>query len=371
MYKTIGERCLEELLSVVENEKKVKKVISSYSKTALNRTRELCSDMHKALFVKQQETFDERREDKMLQLQKCDLIINKELNYREFDSKTRKVKQEVEPKTIKTTAETFKKGKKYRVKTWDELLENDENFIDNAGDISNNESGTWFVKSIKIIANTIFEVKEEKESVWISGWYVKLWMCEEVEEVQPLEEFEIGKEYEILTYNELLKVKGVKEIRRNTLFHQKTKCKYYTKTMDEIIDRIIFPVYKEIYLRDGWVIEPWMCREVESITLEEASKLERTVGEFKNPNAEYVSADLESVEPEEKGTSTVNHPQHYNVGSIETIDVIEGLGWGRGFNLGNALKYLMRCEHKGKKKEDLEKAMWYIKRELENIEEEK
>ena len=61
----------------------------------------------------------------------------------------------------------------------------------------------------------------------------------------------------------------------------------------------------------------------------------------------------------------VNHPNHYNKGKFEVIDGIED--WGLGFNLGNAIKYIGRCEHKENKKQDLEKALWYIKRELENI----
>ena len=61
----------------------------------------------------------------------------------------------------------------------------------------------------------------------------------------------------------------------------------------------------------------------------------------------------------------VNHPNHYNKGKFEVIEVIED--WGLGFNLGNAIKYIGRCEHKENKKQDLEKALWYIKRELEKI----
>ena len=61
----------------------------------------------------------------------------------------------------------------------------------------------------------------------------------------------------------------------------------------------------------------------------------------------------------------VNHPNHYNKGKFEVIEVIED--WHLGFNLGNAIKYIGRCEHKENKKQDLEKALWYIKRELENI----
>ena len=57
----------------------------------------------------------------------------------------------------------------------------------------------------------------------------------------------------------------------------------------------------------------------------------------------------------------VDHPSHYNHGTIEVIDAIED--WNLNFNLGNSIKYIARCEHKGHKKEDLEKAIWYLKRE--------
>lgn len=61
----------------------------------------------------------------------------------------------------------------------------------------------------------------------------------------------------------------------------------------------------------------------------------------------------------------VNHPSHYTYGSIETIDMIESCGWLPHFCAGNALKYLTRHEHKGKKIEDLEKADWYITKLIE------
>ena len=59
--------------------------------------------------------------------------------------------------------------------------------------------------------------------------------------------------------------------------------------------------------------------------------------------------------------SSVNHPDHYNaIPGVECIDVVEHLP----FNIGNAIKYLWRCDHKGKDVEDLEKACWYIRREI-------
>jgi len=58
----------------------------------------------------------------------------------------------------------------------------------------------------------------------------------------------------------------------------------------------------------------------------------------------------------------VNHPKHYtdHPSGIECIQVTEHMG----FNLGNALKYIWRCDLKKDAIEDLNKAIWYIQREL-------
>lgn len=61
----------------------------------------------------------------------------------------------------------------------------------------------------------------------------------------------------------------------------------------------------------------------------------------------------------------VNHPSHYTVGGIETIDFIEAKGLN--YNLGNVVEYMTRADHKGNKVEDLKKALWYLNRELQNL----
>jgi hypothetical protein len=61
----------------------------------------------------------------------------------------------------------------------------------------------------------------------------------------------------------------------------------------------------------------------------------------------------------------VNHPPHYQANGIEVIDVIEN--FDLNFNLGNTVKYVLRAGKKGSKKEDLEKAVWYLNRELEKF----
>ena len=61
----------------------------------------------------------------------------------------------------------------------------------------------------------------------------------------------------------------------------------------------------------------------------------------------------------------VNHPAHYKVGGIETIDFIEAKKLA--YNLGNVVKYITRAGHKGNRKEDLLKAQWYLNREIANL----
>lgn len=58
----------------------------------------------------------------------------------------------------------------------------------------------------------------------------------------------------------------------------------------------------------------------------------------------------------------VNHPPHYtsHPSGIECIQVTEHMG----FNLGNVIKYLWRSDEKGSPIEDLEKAAWYLNREI-------
>lgn len=65
--------------------------------------------------------------------------------------------------------------------------------------------------------------------------------------------------------------------------------------------------------------------------------------------------------------NNVDHPTHYNqIQGVECIEVIEQLNLG--FHLSNALKYIWRCKDKGKKVEDLKKAIWYLEREIANTE---
>lgn len=56
----------------------------------------------------------------------------------------------------------------------------------------------------------------------------------------------------------------------------------------------------------------------------------------------------------------VHKPLHYNAhpSGVECIEIAEYMG----FNLGNAFKYLWRCGLKDSSVQDLEKALWYVRR---------
>lgn len=59
---------------------------------------------------------------------------------------------------------------------------------------------------------------------------------------------------------------------------------------------------------------------------------------------------------------SIHKPKHYteHPSGIECIQVTEHMG----FNLGNAIKYIWRCDLKLDAIEDLKKAKWYIDREI-------
>lgn len=64
-------------------------------------------------------------------------------------------------------------------------------------------------------------------------------------------------------------------------------------------------------------------------------------------------------------TDAVNHPSHYTAYPVEVIELTEHLNFCRG----NAVKYLCRAGLKSKDTEieDLEKARWYLNREIERV----
>lgn len=67
-------------------------------------------------------------------------------------------------------------------------------------------------------------------------------------------------------------------------------------------------------------------------------------------------------------TDNVNHPDHYETGKFECIDVM-GEVFGsdnlKEYCLINAFKYLYRCKRKEKEVEDIKKSIWYLNKYIE------
>ncbi len=84
----------------------------------------------------------------------------------------------------------------------------------------------------------------------------------------------------------------------------------------------------------------------------------RMIYNLTKPRIRMQAADAPQVD-------NVNHPAHYKVGGIETIDFIEAKQLN--YHLGNVVKYIARADNKGNRKEDLLKAQWYLGREIEKF----
>ena len=63
----------------------------------------------------------------------------------------------------------------------------------------------------------------------------------------------------------------------------------------------------------------------------------------------------------------IHNPSHYTYSKYESIDVIKE--WKLDFDLGNVVKYIARCDHKGNKIQDLNKALEYLQHEIRGLEE--
>lgn len=99
---------------------------------------------------------------------------------------------------------------------------------------------------------------------------------------------------------------------------------------------------------------------------EEAEETEESrIAELARAYEKDLNAHRNLLSPVETKGDPVNHPLHYtrHPAGVEVIEITEH----EGFCLGNAVKYLLRAGVKGGKDkyvEDLEKAKWYIDREI-------
>lgn len=102
--------------------------------------------------------------------------------------------------------------------------------------------------------------------------------------------------------------------------------------------------------------------------------LKVTPGTVRREDTRTGAADVRLVaRPEENPSGggsrmgdVVNHPSHYGGDSVyEVIKVLEAWGLIDNAYLFNVVKYIARAKNKGKYLEDLEKACFYLQREIE------
>lgn len=101
--------------------------------------------------------------------------------------------------------------------------------------------------------------------------------------------------------------------------------------------------------------------------------LPKSIKKWKNvevkPSTEHIQAHnarvLEKIRAINTKPDMVNDPPHYEVGGIKTIDFIESKKLN--YRLGNVIKYVTRAQFKGDMLQDLEKAQWYLNREIQML----
>lgn len=104
-----------------------------------------------------------------------------------------------------------------------------------------------------------------------------------------------------------------------------------------------------------------MTKSIASMLQDIIMAEERMKSEVTGINKYQVGIDTNRVDHD-----PVHRPQHYKAGdAYETIRVIEA--WGLNYHLGNTVKYISRAGKKGDIIEDLEKARWYLDREIERL----
>lgn len=134
-------------------------------------------------------------------------------------------------------------------------------------------------------------------------------------------------------------------------------------------DNRLFKIIKENY--QDWLTLITCAGEYhqECINRHNILKDFRTMTEFEKVNVDgivyydgFPDATLSGAENE---NDNVNHPNHYNHGGVETIEIIKCQLTHeefKGYLKGNILKYRDRHPYKGKAEEDLAKAKWYYDR---------
>lgn len=204
----------------------------------------------------------------------------------------------------------------------------------------------------------MFDVYEESsvvvvdiDSLVYSWYYVNfenaLAMKEEYGYPISFEEFEMRYIENVKTDTVMTHENEVKTMKDNNTIHVNVGSKTWDKYMEELN-------------KEGYVVGDITMSKEES---KEESKVVSGVKIFQGTDA-----DLAKI-----AKDMINHPSHYNQFSREVIDTMQGVSTPeefKGYLKLNAIKYLSRYQGKNGV-EDLDKAIWYVTKLKEVLEEEK
>lgn len=123
-----------------------------------------------------------------------------------------------------------------------------------------------------------------------------------------------------------------------------------------------------------YVPDPAACEAIEKVMDDQADS---EIGPahprsaFTTPRTTAAATSTDAMEAADKAFPApevdplVHYPPHYTAhpSGVETIDITEHFN----FNRGNAIKYIWRAGSKGDEIQDLEKAAFYINREIERV----
>lgn len=146
-----------------------------------------------------------------------------------------------------------------------------------------------------------------------------------------------------------------KQLLISILFIASFQNEYLYKTLDK---QMITVLLKEIES---------LCDFFEKLN---KSRVKSSLLSFKHYCALQIPIVKENKIEESKKADSVNHPNHYGGDSTyEVIKVCEAWGLDKDAYLFNTIKYVARAGKKDKDKEieDLEKALWYLQRKINNL----
>lgn len=106
--------------------------------------------------------------------------------------------------------------------------------------------------------------------------------------------------------------------------------------------------------------------------IHDSADMDTVTTNFDNDPKKPTDGPKEWLSEQQWKEDNVNHPSHYtwlkDIAGVEVIDITRWMD----FDLGNAIKYILRCGRKdpSKRVEDLKKAIWYIQDEIKLMEKE-